>query len=253
MTQHFSAPNPNRPSFAHVDGVLLVDKPGDHTSHDVVARVRGKFRMAKVGHGGTLDPSATGLLILLVGKGTRISDRIMGHDKTYEGIIRLGATTNTQDAEGEILTRAEPDAIAAITEEQVRAAFQVCIGDQQQIPPMVSAIKIKGVPLYKMARKGREVEREARPIHIYRMELLSVALPDLHFRVACSKGTYVRTLAHDIGAALGVGGHLAALRRTKIGPFDIADAIALDDLLAAPTPEPFILSLPRTLAALSTP
>ncbi|MBN2164123.1 MAG: tRNA pseudouridine(55) synthase TruB [Pontiellaceae bacterium] len=212
------------------DGLLLVDKPSDWTSSDVVVKVRNFFKFSKVGHGGTLDPMATGLLVLLIGKGTKLSDRIMGGDKVYEGVLRLGVTTSTQDADGEILE--EKDA-SHITREQIEALIaERYMGDIEQIPPMVSAIKKDGVPLYKMARKGQEIEREPRRIHVYEFEVLSFDNPLVTFRVKSTKGTYVRTLAHDIGNDLGVGGSLDALRRTASGPLTIDKANSLDEILA---------------------
>lgn len=211
------------------DGLLLVDKPSDWTSNDVVVKIRNHFRFAKVGHGGTLDPLATGLLVLLIGKATKLSDRIMGGDKVYEGTIRLGVATSTQDADGEILEQKDA---SAITREQVEAAMQRYLGDIEQIPPMVSAIKKDGVPLYKLARKGQEIEREARKIHIYSYELLGFDNPLVAFRVKSTKGTYVRTLAHDLGNDLGVGGSLDALRRTQSGPLSVDQSFTLEQILA---------------------
>ncbi len=211
------------------DGILLVDKPADWTSHDVVAKVRNYFKLNKVGHGGTLDPLATGLLVLLIGKGTKLSDRIMNGDKVYEGIIHLGITTNSQDADGEIT--AEKDA-SHITREMVENAIaENFMGDIEQIPPMVSAIKKDGVPLYKMARKGQEIEREPRKITVFEFEVLGFENPLVKFRVKSTKGTYVRTLAHDLGNVLGVGGSLDALRRTASGPLSIDKAYTLDEIL----------------------
>ena len=235
-------------SLGPTDGLLLVDKPSGPTSHDVVARIRRQFRIPKVGHGGTLDPMATGLLVILLGKATKISDRVMGHDKTYEGVFRLGVETDSQDADGRIL--AEQDA-SAITAGQVADQLKSRLGDQMQTPPMVSAVKINGVPLYKLARKGETVERPPKLIHVYRFDLLDFAPPDVRFVVECTKGTYVRTLAHDIGQALGVGAHLVQLRRTKIGRFDVAHAATLDELLARPSLDGKILPLAAALARLS--
>ena len=211
------------------DGILLVDKPTGWTSHDVVAKVRNHFKFNKVGHGGTLDPLATGLLILLIGKGTKLSNRIMGSDKTYEGTIRLGMTTSSQDRDGEVLTQNDA---SHITRDQVEAALQNYIGDMEQIPPMVSAIKKDGVALYKLARKGQEIEREPRKIHIFNFEVTGFENPLAHFCVKSSKGTYVRTLAHDIGNDLGVGGTLDALRRTESGPLSIDKAHSIEEILA---------------------
>lgn len=215
------------------DGVLLVDKPPGFTSHDVVAKVRNFFRLKKVGHGGTLDPMATGLLILLLGRGTRASNQVMGSDKIYEGVMRLGITTDTQDAEGEVLEEKSADGIA---DEQVLAEMRKRIGDQMQIPPMVSAIKKNGVPLYKLARKGEVIEREARLIHVYNFNMLGREGVDVSFNLKCTKGTYVRTLCHDIGEALGCGAHLKALRRTASGKFSIEDALTMEQLLALDLP-----------------
>src|SRR6187431_100035 len=180
-----------------LDGILLVDKPREHTSHDVVARLRGKLKMKRIGHAGTLDPMATGLLIILVGKATRVSQYLISLDKEYEGTIELGKVTDSQDAE-----------------EEVKSAIKTFFGDQYQIPPMYSAIKIDGVPLYKSARKGVEVEREPRFIRVMSWEITRFGLPRFDVRLRCTKGTYVRTLAHDLGQKLGCGAHLAALRRT---------------------------------------
>ena len=239
---------PTLASLGPLDGLLLVDKPSGPTSHDVVAQIRRRFRIAKVGHGGTLDPMATGLLVILLGKGTKISDRVMGHDKTYEATLRLGIETDSQDADGQVV--AEKDA-AAVTAEQVAAQMKARLGDQMQMPPMVSAIKIKGVPLYKLARKGETVERPPKLIHVYRFDLLDFTAPDVRFVVECTKGTYVRTLAHDVGQSLGVGAHLVQLRRTKIGQLDVAKAFALDDLLAAPSLDGKIIPLAAALPLLT--
>jgi len=217
------------PSQTPLDGVLLVDKPAGPTSHDVVRDIRRTFRIDKVGHGGTLDPNATGLLVILLGKGTKLSDRIMGGDKAYIGEMRLGRTTSTQDCDGETL---EEKPWQDVTREQVEAQMTALTGDIFQTPPMVSAIKVNGVPLYKLARKGQEVERKQRFVHIYRMALTTWAPPLVTFEVDCTKGTYVRTLAHDIGQALGCGACLDALRRTASGTFHVKDALPLDAILA---------------------
>ncbi len=230
--------NPNRtggsrrkqqaPRHDPYDGILLVDKPSGMTSHDVVAKIRGHFRLKKVGHGGTLDPMATGLLILLLGRGTKLSQRIMGTDKEYEGVLHLGVSTDTHDADGTIL---EEKPATDIGRDQLVAEMQKRRGDQMQVPPMVSAIKKNGVPLYKLARKGQEVEREARLIHVYRFDLKNYIPPQARFVLKCTKGTYVRTLCADIGDALGCGAHLAELRRTAIGNLSIEQAQPLDQLL----------------------
>jgi tRNA pseudouridine55 synthase len=217
------------------DGVLIVDKPAGWTSHDVVGKVRGIFHTKRVGHAGTLDPLATGVLVLLIGKATKASQYLMSRDKTYEGVLRLGQVTNTQDSEGEIMENnpvpADLDAAA------IAAAMRKMEGDQYQMPPMFSAKKLGGVPLYKLARKGKEVEREPRFIHVEKFELLSYAAPDAAFRVSCSKGTYVRTLANDLGRALGPGAHLTALRRTVAGEHTVEQASTLEELAALPADE----------------
>jgi tRNA pseudouridine55 synthase len=217
-----------------LEGVLLVDKPGDHTSHDVVARLRRKLNMKRIGHAGTLDPMATGLMILLIGKATKISQYLVSLDKAYEGTIELGKVTDSQDAQGEVLeTRPVPE----FTEAAVRSAMSGFMGDQYQMPPMFSAIKIGGVPLYKNARKGVEVEREPRFIRVMAFELIKLQLPHLDFKLRCTKGTYVRTIAHDLGQKLGCGAHLSRLRRTQTDKFDIADALTLDQIEALTLPE----------------
>jgi len=217
-----------------LDGVLLVDKPCQHTSHDVIARLRGKLRMRKIGHAGTLDPMATGLLIVLVGKATRVSQFIISLDKEYEGTVELGKTTDSQDAEGEVM---ETRPVPPLTEDAVRAAMQGFLGDQYQMPPMFSAIKIDGVPLYKKARKGEEVVREPRFIRVMSWDLLRFASPSIDFRLRCTKGTYVRTLAHDLGAKIGCGAHLSALRRTATDRFNVAQALTMEQIEALSLPE----------------
>ena len=209
------------------DGVLLVDKAAGMTSHDVVALVRRRLQIKKVGHCGTLDPLATGLLLLTLGRGTKIQDLLMSEDKDYAGTLTLGVTTDTQDSEGKIV---EERPVPELNESNVRSAFEKFRGDFYQMPPMVSAIKMGGVPLYKLARQGKVVEREPRLVHVYSYEIGRIASPEIDFRVTCSKGFYVRTYAHDIGEALGCGAHLKALRRTKSGRFDVAGAITVDEI-----------------------
>jgi len=217
------------------DGVLIVDKAAGWTSHDVVGKVRSIFRTKRVGHAGTLDPLATGVLVILIGKATKASQYLMSRDKTYEGVLRLGQVTNTQDSDGEIMENnpVPPELDAAA----IAAAMRKMEGDQYQTPPMFSAKKVDGVPLYKLARKGQEVVREPRFIHVEKFELLSYTPPDAAFRVACSKGTYVRALANDLGRALGPGAHLTALRRTAAGDHKIEQASTLDELAALPPAE----------------
>jgi len=214
-------------STANPDGVLLVDKAEGMTSHDVVALTRRKLEIRKIGHCGTLDPIATGLLLLTIGRGTKIQDLLMSEDKEYAGTLMLGVSTSTQDRQGEVI---EEKPVPELKEEEIRAAFDKYRGDFYQMPPMVSAIKQGGVPLYKLARQGKVVEREPRLVHVYRYSIDRIALPEIDFTVVCSKGFYVRTYVHDIGDVLGCGGHLKALRRTKSGRFDVANAISVDEI-----------------------
>ena len=220
--------------FDPLDGALLVDKPVGCTSHDVVDRIRRKFGLKKVGHCGTLDPNATGLLIIVLGRGTKLSERLMSDDKVYEGDIKFGETTDSYDTDGAV-TATQP--VPPLTLEQLNEAASAFIGDLQQIPPMVSAKKQGGIPLYKLARKGIEVVREPRLVHIFNYRFTTYAEPLAKFRVACTKGTYVRSLAHDLGQKLGCGAHLATLRRVTSGKWDVADALTLDAVLALPVGE----------------
>ncbi len=206
-------------------GVLLVDKPAGWTSFDVVNCLRGRFNIPKVGHCGTLDPAATGLLVMVLGKFTVLAAKFSGDDKVYEATLRLGVTTDSQDATGAVIAEKPYD---LVTEEQIRAAFTAKVGKSMQLPPMVSAVKVDGKKLYELARKGIEIEREPRAIEIYSLDILKVAPPLVDFRVECSKGTYVRTLCHDIGAELGCGGILERLVRTRCGRFELKDAISVD-------------------------
>ena len=216
-------------SGTEIDGVLLVDKAAGMTSHDVVAITRRALNTKKVGHCGTLDPLATGLLIITIGRGTKIQDLLMSEDKEYVGTLRLGEVTDSQDSDGQITeTRPVPD----LTREQLDAAFAKYHGDFYQTPPMVSAIKKDGVPLYKLARQGKTVEREPRFVHVYAHEIQGVRLPEIDFRVVCSKGFYVRTYANDIGEELGCGAHLKSLRRTKSGRFSVDGAVTVVHVFA---------------------
>src|SRR5712671_2739730 len=229
---------------ADPDGVLLVDKAEGMTSHDVVALARRKLATRKIGHCGTLDPIATGLLLLTVGRGTKVQDLLMSEDKEYAGAFVLGVTTDTQDRQGEVIQQRP---VPALDEQQIRAAFEKFHGDFYQLPPMVSAKKHGGVPLYKLARQGKVVEREPRLVHVYRYTIDRIGLPDIDFSVLCSKGFYVRTYVHDIGETLGCGAHLKSLRRTKSGRFDVANAITVDEIRETPREEitQRILSLPQ--------
>ena len=213
------------------DGALLVDKPKGITSFGVVKKVRWALGVKKVGHAGTLDPMATGLLILLVGRdATRQQDRFMGLPKVYTGTLRLGQTTASYDAETPVEEEADASGVTDADLEAARTGF---VGEILQRPPVYSAIKKGGERLYKKARRGEEVEVEPRPTTVYAYEITGRRGDDVDFRVECSKGTYIRSLAHDLGQALGVGAHLVALRREAIGPFCVDEAFALDDVVAA--------------------
>jgi tRNA pseudouridine55 synthase len=214
--------------FSTLDGAILIDKPAGPTSHDVVDAIRRRFGIKKVGHCGTLDPNATGLLIIVLGRGTKLSEKLMGDDKVYEGTVQFGVTTNSYDVDGEIL---ETRPVPQLTLDQLNGLAAEFTGDQMQIPPMVSAIKKDGVPLYKLARKGVEVEREPRLVHIYNFRFTNYSETRGEFRLACTKGTYVRSIAHELGQKIGCGAHLSALRRSASGKFDVAGATPLDAVL----------------------
>jgi tRNA pseudouridine55 synthase len=214
--------------FTALDGAILIDKPSGPTSHDVVDAIRRRFGIKKVGHCGTLDPNATGLLIIVLGRGTKLSEKLMSDDKVYEGTIKFGETTNSYDADGELVASLP---VPPLTVEQLNETAAPFIGDLMQTPPMVSAVKKDGVPLYKLARKGIEVPREPRLIHIYKFQFSAYQEPLGHFHVACTKGTYVRSLAHELGQKLGCGAHLATLRRVASGRFDVKDALPLEEAL----------------------
>ncbi|MBI5387903.1 MAG: tRNA pseudouridine(55) synthase TruB [Verrucomicrobia bacterium] len=214
--------------FEPFDGAILIDKPSGPTSHDVVDAIRRHFRIKKVGHCGTLDPNATGLLIIVLGRGTKLSERLMSSDKTYEGTIKFGETTDSYDADGELVSSLP---VPPLTLDELNKEAAAFVGDLMQMPPMVSAVKQGGVPLYKLARKGVEVERKERCVHIYRFRFSAYQEPVGHFAIACTKGTYVRSIAHDLGQKLGCGAHLQTLRRTESGKFNVADALPLDAAL----------------------
>lgn len=218
-----------------MDGILVVDKPQGVTSHDVVRQVRRLCRQRQVGHAGTLDPMATGVLLVGVGQGTRIIQFLMDGRKTYRATLKLGESTDTQDAEGSLL---ESRPWLGVTVDALHRGCANLTGTIRQVPPMYSALKKDGVPLYKLARQGIEVEREAREITVYRIDIEAVELPLVTLSVECSKGTYIRTLAHDLGEALGCGAHLTALRRTRSGCFDEADSVSLEDYREDPVSLP---------------
>jgi len=214
--------------FSPLDGALLIDKPAGPTSHDVVDAIRRQFGIKKVGHCGTLDPNATGLLIIVLGRGTKLSEKLMSDDKVYEGTIKFGEATNSYDADGELVSSLP---VPPLTVEQLNDAAAEFLGDQMQTPPMVSAVKKDGVPLYKLARKGVEVERAPRLVHIYTFRFDDYQEPLGRFRIACTKGTYVRSVAHELGRKIGCGAHLATLRRVSSGKFDVANAAPLEDVM----------------------
>ena len=210
-----------------ITGILLVDKPQEWTSHDVVNCIKHQFRVKKIGHCGTLDPMATGLLVVLMGKATKLQERLMGESKIYEGALRLGLETDSEDSTGNVT--AEHDA-SHVTRESLLEAMASLTGEILQVPPMVSAIRQNGRHLYDLARKGITVEREARKVTIYSFELLSCDLPEATYRVHCSKGTYIRTLCADIGRKLECGGIMTALRRVRCGGFEVKDAVGMQDV-----------------------
>ena len=219
-----------------MDGIIIIDKPADWTSQDVTAKLRGVFQTRRIGHGGTLDPMATGVLPVFVGRATRGVEFFEHADKVYETTLRLGITTDTEDITGTVLEE-KP---VCVTEEQVKAVLEQFKGELSQIPPMYSAIKINGQKLVDLARKGKEVERKPRTITIFALDFLGMTGNEVRLRVHCSKGTYIRTLCKDIGAALGCGGCMATLRRTSAGSYTEAEAIPLSQLVDCENPSAFL-------------
>lgn len=233
-----------------MDGVLMVNKEVGWTSHDVVAKIRHLLGGTKVGHAGTLDPSARGLLPVLIGKGTRIAEYLMEWDKEYRAVLRLGETTDTQDAMGTVLVR---QGIDQITPDAIHHTIERFRGTIEQIPPMYSAIKVGGIPLYKSARAGKTIDRKARSVLIHELEVLSIDGRDIVLGVVCSKGTYIRTLCADIGETLGVGAHLLSLERSRVGPLTLDRALTIDELTVRHTLGRLgsdLLSLEQVLQAL---
>ena len=221
--------NSNQPAeFGNFDGVLLIDKPAGITSHDVVHKIRRNFQIKKVGHGGTLDPNATGLLVILVGKGTKLSNTVMSGDKTYQGKILLGVETDSQDCDGKVVVEKDP---SSVTLEDITKEIKTFMGDFYQTPPMVSAIKINGEALYKAARRGEVVERKDRFVHVYSFNINNFSMPYLDATIKCTKGTYIRTISHDLGQNLGCGANLVELRRLASGCFNLDNATTLGDIL----------------------
>lgn len=210
-----------------MDGIIVVDKPSGITSHDVVSRVRRKLRMKRVGHAGTLDPLATGVLVILLGKSTKMFDKFVAFDKAYAATLMLGTQTTTADITGEVV---EKKPFEHISQREIETVLSGFVGDLQQKPPMVSAVKYKGERLYKLARKGIVVDRPARNIRIDVLKMVDCVLPHVKFYMECSKGTYVRTLAEDVGSRLGCGACITQIQRTKVGHFTINDAVNLEEL-----------------------
>ena len=231
-----------------MDGVIVIRKEKGFTSHDVVAKLRGILHMKKIGHTGTLDPDAEGVLPVALGKATRLVDMITDKEKTYEAVMRLGVVTDTQDMSGTVLSQTTE---LSVTEEELCTVVSSFVGDYMQVPPMYSALKVNGKKLYELAREGKTVERKPRPVHFYEIEILDISFPLVHFRVTCSKGTYIRTLCHDIGEKLGCGASMESLLRTKVGRFTLDDAITLaqtEEAVQEGTIESKILGIEEILA-----
>ena len=210
-------------------GVINIYKEAGYTSHDVVAKLRGILKQKKIGHTGTLDPQAQGVLPVCLGKGTKLCDLLADHDKEYEAVLRLGITTDTQDMEGNVLQESS----VQVSEEEVRTCILSFQGEQMQVPPMYSALKVNGKKLYELAREGKVVERKARPVTFHKIEVLWMELPKVKIRVQCSKGTYIRTLCNDTGEKLGCGGCMEELLRTRVERFALEDAVKLDEVQKA--------------------
>ena len=219
-----------------MNGIVIVDKPEGWTSQDVVSKLRGVFQTRRIGHGGTLDPMATGVLPVFVGRATRGVEFFEHAEKTYETVLRLGLTTDTEDITGTVLTRQD----AFVTGEMLEKVLQTFRGDIMQVPPMYSALKINGQKLYDLARKGKEVERQPRPVTIHELQLLGMEADGIRLRVRCSKGTYIRTLCKDIGQALGCGGCMASLRRVQAGEYTVEEAVPLQELIHGENPERYL-------------
>jgi tRNA pseudouridine55 synthase len=214
-----------------MDGLLVVDKPSGPTSHDIVLTIRKITGIKRVGHAGTLDPSATGVLIILIGRATKIASRFLSDDKAYAGVIRFGQTTDTLDGEGKIIEERSAESLVLSEVEKASLKFQ---GEIMQVPPMVSAIKVNGVPLYKAARRGEIIDVPPRAITINKFDITGWSpghYPEASFTIECSKGTYIRSIARDLGEAVGCGAHLASLKRTRSGVFSLSDAVTIPELL----------------------
>lgn len=211
-----------------MDGILIVDKPPRMTSHDVVNFMRRKFGLKKVGHSGTLDPMASGVLVILIGRATKLSSQFINEDKEYEAILTLGIVTDTGDCTGEVIRNSF--STIQYSREKLERIFAEFEGEIEQIPPMVSALKYKGTRLYKLARQGIQIKRKARKVNILKLQITDVNLPQVSFKVGCSKGTYIRSLGEDIGQRLGCGGSLSRLRRIRSGSFSLKEAVSLEEL-----------------------
>lgn len=216
------------------EGILLVDKPSGMTSHDVVGAIRKRFHIKKVGHAGTLDPMATGLLIILLGRFTKAQEKFLNYDKSYEACLKLGVSTDSGDADGKI-TEEKETGLSSGDAKRVEEAVLSFSGEISQVPPMYSAKKIKGKKLYELARKGVTVKREPRKVVIKEIKVTDISFPNVTFYTTCSKGTYIRQLGIDIAGKIGCGGHLTSLRRTAIGPFDVNKAVAFNELVTEGT------------------
>lgn len=212
------------------NGIMNVYKEAGFTSHDVVAKLRGICRQKKIGHTGTLDPDAVGVLPVCFGSGTKLCDLLTDWDKEYVAVLRLGVETDTQDLSGQVLFQAEEETLGQLAQEQVRESILSFLGGYEQVPPMYSALKVNGKKLYELARAGKEVERRPRTVQIRELEILEMNLPTVRFQVVCSKGTYIRTLCHDIGKKLGCGGAMASLTRSRVGMFGIEEALRLSEI-----------------------
>lgn len=215
--------------MADYQGIIVIHKEKGYTSHDVVAKLRGILHMKKIGHTGTLDPDATGVLPVALGKGTKLVDLLTDKEKTYEAVLHLGITTDTQDMSGTVLEEKPVN----VTEEEVHQVLESFVGDQLQVPPMYSALKVNGKKLYELAREGKSVERKARPVSFYEITPLEIKLPLVKLRVTCSKGTYIRTLCNDIGEKLGCGGCMEELLRSKVGSYSLNESHSLAEVEAA--------------------
>ncbi len=228
-----------------LNGVINIYKERGYTSHDVVAKLRGILKQKKIGHTGTLDPDAEGVLPVCLGKATKLCDLLTDKDKTYEAVLYLGEETDTQDRSGNILAARS---IEGITPEQAEEAIQAFVGDYLQTPPMYSALKVNGRKLYELARAGIEVERQARPVHIYEITVLEMSLPRIRMRIHCSKGTYIRTLCHDIGKKIGCGGCMEILLRTQVERFTLEDSHRLEEIRDIQTAERLLVPVDAMFA-----